>query len=620
MEEISIFSLVKPLHHPKMYTDEDIPSYLQRLAELNGYTSSQWLIKNCLPAYGSKTPSIKELQFLLLEEKEWTGYDVTNNFVNEVIAISANLKGSLSGLRYCPHCLEENNYYRAHWFLSTSIACLKHNVLLVDRCPSCAKKIRHRRSKIGYCQCGESLAFQYDYEPTEKVALLFQYFIETGGLINYTGEEHRFYHRQQFKTLKDRLRFIHLMFRWSPEGLQSQYVKKKKLSLNDLSVAVSSLSKLYTGLFKGKEIGVEYFRGLQSLPDECSLNGHDAFMRFYRTFYRYYSDDEMVYYKWIIEEYIRRYWQKPLNDRHSLFSEALKEEHAWIPFKKACNDYGINPSVMHRAISEGRIEAICEKQGNRYFRACYRPSIEAALDDLQGEISFSDALEILGVTKKQLYGLIKQGVFQNAIPPEDGKSQRWRFNQNALHSYLRQLFEKVESYKGKTISIADALRVIGNRVENALFKILKAILNAEIRVTTLYLKSVDIRGIALSQSDFDDWLSRNRVQHTSLLTIPDFAKEWGINQEFAYQLVNLGLLTYQIMDKTRFIAKSDLQLFEQTYILLAHYAKAKGDYSRTILTQLTQQQIYSVDHTWKRKLRQKVFFKQDIDLLENRLQ
>lgn len=620
MENSNYFLLIKPLHHPSIYLDEDLYSYLRRLVDLNGYASSQWLIGKKFPLNGRKTPSIEELQSLLLEAKDWTGYETTDSFLNEIILASANLKGSLQWLRYCPLCLKEENYYRTHWFLSTSIACLKHRIQLVDHCPSCTKKIRYRTSKIGYCQCGESLLHTKIIRDVNESALLFQHFLETGTLKEYVGEDHFFYHYKQFSTLQERLRFIHLMFNWSLESLKSKYVDKIKLSLNDLSVAIELLSKLYLRLFKGKEACIHYFKEIQNLSEEYSLNGKDVFTRFYRTFYRYYSDDEMPYYKRIIEEYIRRYWRKPINKRHTLFSQKLKEHHEWIPFRVACKEYGIAPSVMMRAIDDNRIDSICEMQGSRHFRVCYRPSIEEVLDDLQNEVTFQDALRILGITKKQLYELLNEGAFQNTIAPEGQKNPWWRFNQSDLQDYLNQLFLKVSSYKGEVISIADALRITGNRVKSALLKILKAILDEEIRVTTLYLKLVDIRGIGLSQSDFYQWLNNHRVKNPSLVTIPNLAKEFGINQEFAYQLVNFGLLTYQVIDNARFISQRDIQLFKKKYILLTHYARSKGYNSRIILGKLSQYLVYPVDHTWKTKLRQKVFLKIDVDFFENKLQ
>lgn len=619
MEKLNYFLLIKPLHHPSIYSDEDLYSYLRRLVDLNGYASSQWLIGKKFPLDGRKTPSTEELQSLLFEAKDWTDYESTDSFFNELIFVSANLKGRLQWLRYCPHCLKEGNYYRAHWFLSTSIACLKHKIQLIDYCSSCTRKIRYGTSKIGYCQCGESLSHTKAINDANESVLLFQQFLETGTLKEYVGEDHFFYHYKQFSTLKMRLRFIHLMFNWSLESLQSKYIDKIKFSLNDLSVAIQLLSKLYLRLFKGKEACIDYFKEIQNLPEECSLNGKDAFIRFYRTFYRYYFDDEMPYYKRIIEEYIRRYWRKSINKRYSLFSETLKENHEWIPFQKACKDYGIDPSVMQRAIDENRIDSICEIQGSRYFRICYRPSIEDALDDLQNEVTFHDALGILGITKKQFYELLKEGAFHNVTTPEREKGQRWRFSSSDLHDYLNQLFLKVDSYQGEIISIADALRITGNRVENALLKILNAIFDEEIRVTTLYLKLVDIRGIGLSQSDFYQWLNNNRDKNPSLMTIPNLAKVFGINQEFAYQLVNFGLLTYQVIDSVRLISQSDIQLFKNKYILLTHYAQSKGYNSRVILGRLSQYLVYPIDHTWRVKLRQKVFLKSDMVFFENKL-
>lgn len=70
------------------------------------------------------------------------------------------------------------------------------------------------------------------------------------------------------------------------------------------------------------------------------------------------------------------------------------------------------------------------------------------------------------------------------------------------------------------------------------------------------------------------------------LTVPQVAKRLNINQELAYQLVNTGLITYQLDNnsKKRLISKTFLELFTKEYIFLAEIAKATKIGSRTLIT------------------------------------
>jgi len=44
-------------------------------------------------------------------------------------------------LRFCPQCLAEDGqpYFRREWRLATTIACARHGIRLLDRCPDCGQ-------------------------------------------------------------------------------------------------------------------------------------------------------------------------------------------------------------------------------------------------------------------------------------------------------------------------------------------------------------------------------------------------------------------------------------------------------------------------------------------------
>lgn len=69
----------------------------------------------------------------------------------------------LHGQQYCPRCLEEDGepYYRRNWRLAFAIACLRHDRMLRDGCPSCGGPLAAHRSPgldVRRCaHCGKSL-------------------------------------------------------------------------------------------------------------------------------------------------------------------------------------------------------------------------------------------------------------------------------------------------------------------------------------------------------------------------------------------------------------------------------------------------------------------------------
>jgi hypothetical protein len=70
------------------------------------------------------------------------------------------LRNSLraSSARFCPKCIQEmhNKHLLARWDRAFQFKCEKHEVLLVDRCPTCSRPITHLRRSLLACDCGTS--------------------------------------------------------------------------------------------------------------------------------------------------------------------------------------------------------------------------------------------------------------------------------------------------------------------------------------------------------------------------------------------------------------------------------------------------------------------------------
>jgi hypothetical protein len=76
---------------------------------------------------------------------------IRDNSRNNLIS-TVKIKGSYSkshGLKYCPYCLRENNYFKKQWRLLFVNVCEKHNCYFLDRCPSCNNPITTTKRKKG---------------------------------------------------------------------------------------------------------------------------------------------------------------------------------------------------------------------------------------------------------------------------------------------------------------------------------------------------------------------------------------------------------------------------------------------------------------------------------------
>ena len=56
--------------------------------------------------------------------------------------------------RVCPDCVHELGYCRAAWDFTLTVACVRHQRLLMDRCPACTLPLKWTRPDLCLCDCG----------------------------------------------------------------------------------------------------------------------------------------------------------------------------------------------------------------------------------------------------------------------------------------------------------------------------------------------------------------------------------------------------------------------------------------------------------------------------------
>jgi hypothetical protein len=160
--------LVSP---PPMF-DESLEGYIARLTTLNHYESVRWIYDNAkLISSKSNIPKVylPSQDYSLRYFSELTGtsekmlWDLTyfSQFGNLNIGSKNYIDKFLHQfavhgwkIKICPLCMEENNYIRKLWSLSTYNVCHLHSCKLIQECPKCGEKINISNIPLGSCICG----------------------------------------------------------------------------------------------------------------------------------------------------------------------------------------------------------------------------------------------------------------------------------------------------------------------------------------------------------------------------------------------------------------------------------------------------------------------------------
>ncbi|TCK03840.1 TniQ protein [Phorcysia thermohydrogeniphila] len=172
------------------------------------------------------------------------------------------------GLRFCPYCLREEEYFRKEWRLTFSTACVKHKVFLLDRCPECGEPLTIQKWKPDkfhfHCwKCGfEFMNAKAEEVPKESKgieAIRLLYEILKKGYFEF--EDRVYYSIAYFKVLEH---FTKVVYNWQKrnwgsirieeENIGVRLDKKKKRLYYDAPIKVQYiLFTVITDILSSKE-------------------------------------------------------------------------------------------------------------------------------------------------------------------------------------------------------------------------------------------------------------------------------------------------------------------------------------------------------------------------------
>lgn len=128
-------------------------------------------------AFGVPAATLESATFASLPHRELKASDgvVPATFENRGETIGRRKIFRRSGARWCPECLRERRgAWRLAWFLPVSVACVKHAVLLNDRCPECDRIPHSGENRLSVVpasptQCLHVTPRQSESEPATRI-------------------------------------------------------------------------------------------------------------------------------------------------------------------------------------------------------------------------------------------------------------------------------------------------------------------------------------------------------------------------------------------------------------------------------------------------------------------
>lgn len=556
--------LIQPICYPQPYDDESPVGYLIRVCEANKFNSVRWLYSADAAPF-----SLNPLDILSrLLESPWSGFEKIESNIRTICKLKRKHL-NYTVLRYCPECLEEEPYYRAQWYIKSTVACVKHRCWLIDRCIECGDELSYsRKALITECHCGASLLASPTSEITDYV-LRYQQFVD--GVKEFV-RGHEFWLASSLNPLSfnldARIQLAQAFAQWQPVEASFSSKSGQFSGLSNIETArpyVLLLSDAYFSDLDGFSPFLESIHQ-QVYPDQ--LDGDKLFKRFYKFFFHQIGTRIDPLYK-ALENYVHHNWQYSLSQKNSLFSEAMIEYHPWIPLQAASKRFDLGKVELESAVSMGMVSALYREypKSGRTFTLVYIPDILKYLHTYCEQVDAVTAASILGVTKKQFNQLLEHN-FIEGIPPSKESGATWRFDRKVLNSMLKRFTDHIPVVDDQYISLPDAIRKIGNRIRNPMINLLQAIDAGEVH-TKKNLIFVGLRSLCISEEQLQDWYDA-QVNDKGVYSVVSLAKEIHVKPALVSQLIEKGLLrSFSIKSrKGRLISIQSVNEFKDRYVLL----------------------------------------------------
>lgn len=585
-------SLIQPICYPQPYYDESPVGYLIRVCEANKFMNIRWLYSQ-----DGETFSVHPINILRnLVDTHWTGFEELEAHLQPFCTLHIN-ELNYTVLRYCPKCLQEEQYFRVHWYLRGAVACDKHRCWLVDICSECGNEFTYSRmSSVCKCRCGHRLSETPTYTVSDSV-LRYQQFLN-GADTYFKAEDFwlsDYLNPSEF-SLNARAQLVRAFLQWQPVA-GNLFSKSGTLSgTSSLATFRPYALSVADVIFSDNGAFDTFLRHLHHHVYPSQEEGDRLFKRFYKFFFHLIGTRVPPLYD-VVEEYLHQYWYYGLSQKNTLFSDSLIDSHCWIPLQAACKRFDINKSDLVRGIESKAVSAKVKRYegSGRTFTLVYSPSLQKYIDQLNDQVNGITAASILGVTKKQLYQLLDSD-YLHGTPPSDETGSLWRIEHAALDSLIDRFTRSAAVLEDVYVPLPEALRKIGNRIHNPLVKLLSAIEAGEVGVKT-DLKLIGLRRICVSEKDLMDWY-QGQFEEDGFYSTNQLMAALDIPYPLIAQLIDNGILQAVNIrsGRERRISSRSVMQFKERYATLSKLARSCGMNLHQMSSVLSSNGVYPIDH------------------------
>ncbi len=501
------------LRTPSPQPCESLMGYIIRLTEQNHYDSPRWILElaglklNTLVegwqqlCYAdvdfSRFKQITGLSDLEVEALRFQiGYDQFNReyIPNWDLPLNAII---FSHPKVCCYCLRESNYCHKLWDLLPITACWRHAAILLDKCPTCRKRLSWNRNRVNRCRCGQDLR-AIELMPASQVSMeRIEGLLTAWKILGSAGID-------EFESPNKR-----------PEPLDN-------LSFGDLCCAFIELAKFYLiiepdiiSAATENELWHRAFETVQAIFQGWPYS-------FYQVCKRALAEDKLLTLSRQLDALVYR-------ERLAFLRVALEEYIAsvapdlltrrFISTATARERLNLSPEGFEKLLATGKLRTT-NSIANEGMMLVDEKSIDELMARRKELLSVEAAAKALGIMSEELLDMISHECLPVASGPQQDGFQEIGLEVEAIIDLYNRVEKLAKPINKNLLSVKifgpelnlNRLRIQLSEEDISFGQWMKAVINGEL--TPLKLKplkqiSLSLRNFAFSPEQFDQFVEKH---------------------------------------------------------------------------------------------------------------
>ncbi|MGZ5434545.1 MAG: TniQ family protein [Pyrinomonadaceae bacterium] len=437
-------------------SDESYLGFLVRLADINGYDTPRWILKESNLSSDADFPCVllthqkpnyerlASLTGLTVEQLGALTYQAADK--HHVNIFSYQVRPFLlrpQWPRICVACIRESAYCRKQWDFSAVTACPLHRVMLLERCPKCKRPITWFRSRVSHCPCGADWIGVKTKELPESECVVSRLIYEAFELIPKRQDQrhNNLLHNVDLHSLVTALSLM-ISLREGPTDTTGKFVFPKRPT-----------SEIHRKLFRAYCVFDSWPIDFRKFIDELSVGTKlpksrtnplpGAVGRLYQRLHdqKYLPAGIRKVLCHEFENYIIDAW----NPRYLVMSPRFKTklDNAYMSRLEAARTLKLDCMVIDALVSERTLGAFTKRSGNKTMLFIEKASVEEFRMNCGQYLSLNDASRLLGVSYINTMRLIENSLLTRVRGRSANDRSAWRFEEQTVKQFIASIVGRV---------------------------------------------------------------------------------------------------------------------------------------------------------------------------------